>query len=130
VGTATNISHVDGPGTKTRQQQLIPLGSMEFAAECLRTLAHPHRLRIIEILLDHDESVGELARACELPSHMVSDHLRILKDRGFLENERQGRKVFYRIAEPALADIMNCVQKRFGAQGQCNVAEEESRAAL
>lgn len=97
---------------------LVPLESMEFAADCLRTLAHPHRLRIIEILLDHTESVGELARACELPSHMVSEHLRILKDRGFLVSERQGRKVFYRIAEPALADIMHCVQKRFGSQSQ------------
>lgn len=115
MGITATISHVSGAGTE-KQQQLIPLESMEFAAECLRTLAHPHRLRIIEILLDHDESVGELARACELPSHMVSDHLRLLKDRGFLDNQRQGRKVYYRIAEPALADIMHCVQKRFGGQ--------------
>ena len=130
MGTTANISHVSAPGSKTQQQQLIPLESMEFAAECLRTLAHPQRLRIIEILLDHEESVGELARACELPSHMVSDHLRILKDRGFLDNERQGRKVFYRIAEPAVGDIMNCIRKRFGAQGQCSAAEEKARAAL
>lgn len=108
--------------------QLIPLESMELAAECLRTLAHPHRLRIIEILLDHDESVGELARACKLPSHMVSDHLRILKDRGFLVSERQGRKVFYRISEPALADIMHCVQKRFGVQ--CAQTTDQIRASM
>jgi len=104
--------------------QLLPLEIMEKAAECLRTLAHPHRLRIIQILLEHDESVGELARACELPSHMVSEHLRILKDRGYLQNERQGRKVFYKIAEPALADIMHCIEKRFvisPAQGIANL---------
>jgi DNA-binding transcriptional ArsR family regulator len=128
MGTTTSLSEVAAPGSKTRQQQLIPLEMMEFAAECLRTLAHPHRLRIVEILLDHEESVGELARACDLPSHMVSDHLRILKDRGFLDNQRQGRKVFYRIAEPALGDIMICIHKRFGAQGQCIAAEEIARA--
>lgn len=93
--------------------RLLSLEIMEKAAECLRTLAHPHRLRIIQILLEHDESVGELARACALPSHSVSEHLRILKDRGYLQNERQGRKVFYKIAEPALADIMHCIEKRF-----------------
>ena len=125
MGTSSAICRTQKTGVDT-QQELIPLEAMEFAAECLRTLAHPHRLRIVEILLDHDESVGELARACELPSHMVSDHLRILKDRGFLDNERQGRKVFYRIAEPALADIMNCIQKRFGANAQC----AETRAAI
>ena len=94
--------------------QLLPLDTLEKAAECLRTLAHPHRLRIVQILLDHEESVGELARACNLPSHMASEHLRILKDRGFLENRRDGRKVFYRIAEPALASIMHCIEERFG----------------
>lgn len=127
MGTQSAIGPAS-EGEVSKQQQLIPLEMMEFAAECLRTLAHPHRLRIIEILLDHEESVGELARACELPSHMVSDHLRLLKDRGFLDNERQGRKVFYRIAEPALADIMNCVQKRFG--GCCGEVEEKTRAAI
>ena len=128
MGTPSAIGQTGEAGVT--KQQLLPLESMEFAAECLRTLAHPHRLRIIEILLDHDESVGELARACALPSHMVSDHLRILKDRGFLDNERQGRKVFYRIAEPALADIMGCVQKRFGAQAQCGAGEKKNRAAV
>jgi ArsR family transcriptional regulator, zinc-responsive transcriptional repressor len=58
--------------------------------------------------------VGELAAACDIPSHMASEHLRLLKDRGFLESERQGRHVFYRIAEPGLANIMQCVSMRYG----------------
>lgn len=94
--------------------ELLSLETLEKAAECLRTLAHPHRLRIVQILLDHEESVGELAQACELPSHMASEHLRLLRDRGFLENRRDGRKVYYRIAEPALASIMHCIESRFG----------------
>ncbi|WP_041718965.1 ArsR/SmtB family transcription factor [Desulfurivibrio alkaliphilus] len=98
--------------------QLLSMEILEQAAECLRTLAHPHRLRIVQILLDHEESVGELARACELPSHMVSEHLRLLKDRGFLESRRDGRKVFYSIAEPALASIMHCIEERFGSSQQ------------
>lgn len=100
----------------TAEKKLLSLELMEMAAECLRTIAHPQRLRIIEILLDHEESVGELARACELPSHMVSEHLRILKDRGFVASRREGRMVFYRIAEPALASIMHCIEERFCPQ--------------
>jgi ArsR family transcriptional regulator, zinc-responsive transcriptional repressor len=95
-------------------EPLLSLDVLEKAAECLRTLAHPHRLRIIQILLMRDESVGELAKACGLPSHMVSEHLRLLKDRGFLASERQGRRIFYKIAEPALAGIMDCIKARFG----------------
>jgi DNA-binding transcriptional ArsR family regulator len=93
---------------------LISYELLEKAAECFRTLAHPHRLRIIEILLTREESVGELAKACEIPSHMVSEHLRLLKDRGYLASERRGRNVFYKIAEPALSGIMDCIEGRFG----------------
>ena len=93
---------------------LLPFETLEHAAECLRTIAHPHRLRIIQILLRETCSVGELAKACEIPSHMASEHLRLLKDRGLLSSQRDGRKIFYSINEPALASIMGCVEKRFG----------------
>ena len=92
---------------------LLSMEAMEKAAECLRTIAHPCRLRIIEILLIEERSVGELAAACGIPSHMASEHLRLLKDRGLLDSRRDGRKIFYWVAEPALASIMNCVGKKF-----------------
>ena len=95
--------------------KLIDLKMLDQAAECLKTIAHPHRLRMIQILLQGACSVGDLADACEIPSNMASEHLRLLKDRGFLTSERQGRQVFYHIAEPGLAHIMNCVEMRFGA---------------
>ena len=86
---------------------------LEKAAECLRTIAHPCRLRIIEILLNEERPVGELAEACGIPSNMASEHLRLLKDRGLLNSRRDGRKIFYWVSEPALASIMNCVGKKF-----------------
>ena len=92
-------------------ENLIDLEVLERAAGCLRTIAHPIRLRIIQILLQGPRPVGELAEACFIPSHMMSEHLRILKDRGFLGSERQGRKIFYRVVEPCLHDIMKCVEK-------------------
>ena len=86
---------------------------LESAAECLRTIAHPCRLRIIEILLKEERPVGELAEACNIPSHMASEHLRLLKDRGLLKSRREGRKVFYVVAEPMLEMIINCVGRKF-----------------
>ena len=52
--------------------KLTPLPALEQAAECLKTLAHPHRLRIVQMLLQGRYTVGELAEACEIPSHMGS----------------------------------------------------------
>jgi DNA-binding transcriptional ArsR family regulator len=86
---------------------------LESAAECLRTIAHPCRLRMIEILLKEERPVGELAKSCGIPSNMASEHLRILKDRGLLKSRREGRKVFYIVAEPMLEMIINCVGKKF-----------------
>jgi DNA-binding transcriptional ArsR family regulator len=94
--------------------KLTNLDALGRAAECLRTLAHPHRLRIVQMLLQGRYTVGELAEACEIPSHMASEHLRLMQRSGFLAQEKEGRFVYYTIAEPHLANIMGCVEARFG----------------
>lgn len=94
--------------------KLTPLEALQQAAECLRTLAHPHRLRMIQMLLRGRYTVGELAEACGIPSHMASEHLRLMQRCGLLRGQKEGRKAFYQIAEPHLADIMACVEGRFG----------------
>jgi DNA-binding transcriptional ArsR family regulator len=93
---------------------LTDLDALGQAAECLKTLAHPHRLRMIQMLLRGRYTVGELAQACGIPSHMASEHLRLLQRSGFLTSEKDGRKAFYQIAEPHLANILACVEARFG----------------
>lgn len=99
--------------TKTKLK-LTDLEALSDAAECLRTLAHPHRLRMVQMLLQGRYAVGELAAACEIPSHMASEHLRLMQRSGFLAQEKEGRFVFYTVAEPHLANILRCVEARFG----------------
>lgn len=98
----------------SKMPKLTPLGALEQAAECLRVLAHPHRLRMVQMLLRGRYTVGELAEACGIPSHMASEHLRLLQRCGLLTSEKEGRKAYYQIAEPHLANIMACVEDRFG----------------
>jgi DNA-binding transcriptional ArsR family regulator len=100
--------------TNKGKPKLISLDALDQAAECLRTLAHPHRLRMVQMLLAGRYTVGELAEACEIPSHMASEHLRLMQRCGFLACEKKGRCAYYTIAEPHLADIMKCVEGRFG----------------
>lgn len=96
---------------------LTPLKALQQAAECLKTLAHPHRLRMVQMLLRGRYTVGELAEACQIPSHMASEHLRLMLRCGLLAVEKDGRKAYYQIAEPHLANIMACVEARFGGEG-------------
>ncbi|MBX3440031.1 MAG: helix-turn-helix transcriptional regulator [Planctomycetaceae bacterium] len=99
------------------QRRWTDLEALGQAAECLRVLAHPHRLRMVQMLLAGDYSVGELADACELPTAMASEHLRLMQRCGFLTSEKDGRKVYYRVAEPHLKNIMQCIEERFDAVG-------------
>jgi DNA-binding transcriptional ArsR family regulator len=98
---------------RTRSRPLTALSDLEQAAECLRVLAHPHRLRMIQMLLRGRYTVGALAEACKLPSAMASEHLRLMQRCGFLTNARQGRRVFYEVAEPHLRNILDCIEQRF-----------------
>lgn len=96
---------------KTTKKQLEALTS---AAECLKALAHPHRLRIVQLLLTGETyTVNELAEVCGIAQPVTSDHLRLMQRCGFLKSEKQGRTVFYTIAEPHLANIMACVEDKF-----------------
>jgi DNA-binding transcriptional ArsR family regulator len=100
----------------TSKTKLMSIESLELAAECLRVLAHPHRLRMIEMLLQGTFSVGELARACGIPSQMASEHLRLMQRCEMLESSRDGRCVFYRVVDPQLNGILSCIEKRFGVK--------------
>ncbi|GJM25871.1 MAG: hypothetical protein DHS20C16_22860 [Phycisphaerae bacterium] len=104
--------HIDTM-TRAETNGLIDLRTLDQAAHCLRTLAHPHRLRIVQMLLNGQFTVGELAEACGIPSHMASEHLCLMKDRGLLTSRREGRFAFYEIAEPGLEGIMLCIKTRF-----------------
>ncbi|MCF6286025.1 MAG: metalloregulator ArsR/SmtB family transcription factor [Candidatus Hydrogenedentes bacterium] len=97
----------------TANSELVSMEGLTQAAECLKTLAHPHRLRMVQMMLRGEHTVGELAEACGIPSHMASEHLGKMKDRGLLKPERRGRQIFYHVADPHLASILGCVETRF-----------------
>lgn len=97
-----------------KNKALTDLQALGQAAECLRTLAHPHRLRMIQMMLRGRYTVGELAEACAIANHMASEHLRLMQRCGFLTSTKDGRKTYYQIAEPHLANIMQCIESRFG----------------
>ena len=111
------VKTVAGPSAKASAAKTLPrwtpLPALEQAAECLKALAHPHRLRMVQMLLHGQYSVGELAFACELPSHMASEHLRLMQRCGFLRSVKDGRNVFYQVAEDHLASLMQCIEARF-----------------
>ncbi len=94
---------------KTRLK-LLDKEMLECASECLKLLGHPVRLRIVDILTQGRFSVNEIAEICDLPQNQVSEHLRLMKGHGLLDFERDGRTVYYKIENPNLPGILNCVK--------------------
>ena len=100
---------------KKRSANKLDIEALTKAAECLRALAHPHRLQIVQLLLEGEfYTVNEIAEICELTQPTTSDHLRLMQRCGCLKSSREGRTVYYEIAEPHLQDILNCMKSRFG----------------
>jgi ArsR family transcriptional regulator, zinc-responsive transcriptional repressor len=89
------------------------LRALGQAAECLRVLAHPVRLRMVQLLLRGTYTVGELAADCGIPDNVASENLRLMQRCGFLASQRDGRRVYYQVAERHLENIMACVEDRF-----------------
>jgi DNA-binding transcriptional ArsR family regulator len=99
-----------------KKEHLLDYGALSMAAECLKTIAHPVRLRMIQMLLQKRYTVGELAEACEVKPHVASEHLRLMQHCGLMESEREGRRVYYEVGEPHLASVMACIESRFGSE--------------
>jgi len=95
----------------TKTQDLIPMGVLERAAAVMRVLAHPHRLRMCELLLSGEVSVGELAEHLGLPQNAVSQHLSILRAHGVVARERDGKAAYYRVVHPSAGWLLSCIRR-------------------
>ena len=89
---------------------LIPMTTLERSAAVMRVLAHPQRLRICELLLRGQVSVGGLADALAAPSNVVSQHLGMLRAHGVVQPERAGKTVYYRVIDPSPGWLLACIR--------------------
>jgi len=80
-------------------------------AEVLKAVAHPLRIRIVAILCDGDEHVTGLSERLDAPQAIVSQQLKILRSQGLVEATREHGFATYRIAEPALHNLVGCMEK-------------------
>ncbi len=90
--------------------ELLPDEMIEKAAECLKVMAHPVRLRIVNILMQGEFAVHELAEMSKTSPNQTCEHLRLLKGHGLLSSERRGRTVYYKIASPQLPGLISCIR--------------------
>src|SRR3954451_1693995 len=79
----------------------------EIKAELFKALAHPGRVRILEILRDGDRTVAELLPLVGLESSHLSQQLGVLRRARVVTAVRSGSSVTYSIADPAIVAFLN-----------------------
>lgn len=85
----------------------------ERVSEVLKVLAHPHRLKIIEVL-EREESapVFEIAADIGLPQAATSQHLNHLKRAGIVAADRRGKEVWYSISDRRSISVLKCIREK------------------
>lgn len=78
-------------------------------AEVLKTLSHPTRLFIVEMLAKGEKCVCELNRNLEVDHSTISKHLSVLKKAGVVSGRKEGLKVYYRLEAPCIVDFIKCI---------------------
>jgi ArsR family transcriptional regulator len=82
----------------------------DMLAETLKSIANPHRLRIIHLLAEEPREVTRLAADLGISQPNASQHLGVLRAAGLVEAERAGREVRYRLVDPEVT--VACTQMR------------------
>ena len=95
----------------------------------LQVIAAPRRLRILELVWDQELSAGEIAAQFEVSWPAISQHLRVLKEAGFVVERRQGTSRIYRTDRAALGSLRSVVEDhwRRGLGRVKDLAEAEQR---
>jgi len=94
--------------------KLLSMDALSKATGCLKVMAHPVRLRIVDVLQQGEFAVHEIAELCDLSPHQTCGHLRLMQSHGLLDSQRNGRAVYYRIASPQLPGLLRCIRKNCG----------------
>lgn len=87
----------------------------EIKANLFKGLAHPYRIRVLEILSGVDEApVAQLIAETGLEASHLSQHLSVLRRYGLVVSERRANDVFYRLAFAQVADLLRVARRLLG----------------
>ncbi len=70
-----------------------------------------NRLKILEFLSEGQRNVTDVAENLKVEENLASHHLRVLADLGFLQNDKKGRQVFYRLNEKKFVSLIKDISK-------------------
>ena len=104
-------SHTQGRRARGTTQPLH-----RFKADLFKTLGHPLRIQILEILRSGEVSVRDLLRELEVEPSTASQQLGVLRARGIVESRRTGAAVLYRVRDHRMIELLDVGRRVFANQ--------------
>ena len=96
-----------------------------YVADIIKAMGHPVRLRILSILCEGDENVGDLAREIGTPHASVSQQLAILRMRGLVSRRHEAGHAVYSMKVAGIRDMISCM-RRYEAQAHPPASDTSS----
>ena len=84
-----------------------------FKAELFKALAHPARIRILELLRDGEHTVSELQAALGIDASSVSQQLAVLRARQLVSARKEGTSVYYSVPDPMVFTLLDTARAIF-----------------
>jgi ArsR family transcriptional regulator len=84
---------------------------VQRAADILKSVAHPTRLRIAELLQTREMTVGEIQESLGISQSMTSQQLSLMKGRGILKSRKVGKSVYYGVDSSEVIQVLHCLKK-------------------
>jgi len=84
----------------------VPVPLYQAKAEFFRTLGHPVRIRVLELLTERDHAVHELLAVIAVEPSSLSQQLAVLRRAGLVMARREGGEVVYSVIVPEVRDLL------------------------
>ena len=85
---------------------------LDRMADTLKVIAHPVRIAILGLLEEGSRlTVTEIYQKLDIDQAPASHHLGLLKSRGLLKSQREGKSNYYSLDKDAISDVMCCFKK-------------------
>lgn len=94
------LVHLDN--VRQLQLEILPMAQAQRRAELFNVLADPNRLRLLSALANQELCVCDLAAGLKMSESAVSHQLRVLKSMRMVEYRKEGRNVYYSLADWAI----------------------------
>ncbi len=80
-------------------------------AELFRALSHPARVRVLEVLSDAEQSVGDLAQIVGLEQSHLSQQLAVLRRAALVTSRKEGSTVFYAVRDDGIVELLAAAKR-------------------